>query len=143
MVCIGYHFITNIFCCELFEKLNTELLLLVAVRDSLNWLKHNKDPREDVNFHWKITSRARYNDFVRNEPSTMNTYFQTYNVLKQSWGHTLINIDFEELYNKKSTDLFVEWTPFFERFYKTAVDRNLKKAKELVNLLNEDIPECE
>lgn len=109
---------------------------------SLEWLKHNREPEEEVKTHWRKTSKARYNNFVKNGENDMSTYFATYPVLKQSWGHTLVNIDFEDLYKKKSTEIFVEWPLFFERFYKTADDRNLKKAKVLTNLLSEKLQEC-
>lgn len=72
----------------------------------------------------------------------MSTYFATYPILKQSWAHTLVNIDFEVLYQIKNTDIFVEWPLFFQRFYKTADERNLKKAATLVNLLDEQLNEC-
>lgn len=105
----------------------------------MQWLNNNKEPWDEVTFHWKRTSKARYEKLITKGKGTVDAYMRQFPLMTHSLGHVLINIDFHQLYEKKETDIYAEWPLFFECFYATACERNLNKAKDLVTLLTKDL----
>lgn len=122
-------------------RMKSLLLIAASVNESLLWLKHNRGSLEEVQGHWRKTSKARYNLVIANSEASMSKYFDDYKVLTESWGHKLMSIDFQELYNLNDTDIYVQCPLFFERFYESADKRNFRKIGGLLNSLNEDISE--
>lgn len=117
-------------------------IILGDIKKSLRWLKHNKEPRDEVILHWKRTSKARYEELIREGKGTIHEYMIKFSLMTCSLGHTLINIDFMRLYGDKETNIYTEWPLFFKRFFATASKRNLEKAKDLMTLSTEQLSDC-
>lgn len=62
----------------------------------------------------------RYERLIAKGKGTVDAYMTQFSLMTCSLGHVLISIDFNELYDKKETDIYLEWPLFFERFFATA-----------------------
>lgn len=122
-------------------ELKLSLIFLDGVNTSLQVLKHTKESFDEVKEHWRKTAKIRYSQLINDGKTDMSSYLEPYPALKQSWGHKLISIDFEELHKIEKTVIFVEWESFFTRFYETASKRNFRNAVDLTDVLNDQITE--
>ena len=77
------------------------------------WLQNNIFPPEEVLNKWKATFKARREALLRtnsdDEGDKAYKYIQSYPFLKQPLGYSLLESDFDQLYEEKKLRLFALW----------------------------------
>lgn len=98
------------------------------VNESLQWLAHNKDFNE-IEEHWRKTAKARQEQ-LRQGDGNVCSYLKKYSVLiDPQRGHTLIDIDFNELFGTASS-IYTRWSSFVQNVTQAALP---KKISRLMN----------
>lgn len=97
---------------------------------SLEFLKHNLSPLDEIQLHWSLSRQARKNLLNKSKPFD---YFSLFPVLKQSEGYELLLEDFKYLYPGKENCLYEKWNDF-----KTAVLQLIREKDVVVKLFTND-----
>ncbi|XP_067614845.1 uncharacterized protein [Eurosta solidaginis] len=75
-----------------------------------SWLKYNVEPFDEVETKWILTFEERHQ--MLEADTTLDFILQEWPIYKQSFGHLLINADFNKLYPGKKNLLFKKWIHF-------------------------------
>ncbi|XP_050539657.1 uncharacterized protein LOC126904573 isoform X2 [Daktulosphaira vitifoliae] len=83
--------------------INNECLIKVK-----KWLQFNIEPMNEVIIKWEETCEIR-REYLLSPSININNILEEWPMYKQSFGHSLIDIDFEYIYASKGNSLFVNW----------------------------------
>ncbi|XP_050547867.1 uncharacterized protein LOC126909475 isoform X2 [Daktulosphaira vitifoliae] len=86
--------------------INNECLIKVK-----KWLQFNIEPMNEVIIKWEETCEIR-REYLLSPSININNILEEWPMYKQSFGHSLIVIDFEYIYTSKGNSLFVNWDQF-------------------------------
>ncbi|XP_036321085.1 uncharacterized protein LOC118736993 isoform X2 [Rhagoletis pomonella] len=75
-----------------------------------SWLKYNVEPFDEVQIKWELTFEVRCQ--MLQDDSNLNKILEEWPLYKQSFGHLLIETDFNKLYPEKKNLLFEKWENF-------------------------------
>ncbi|XP_067613945.1 uncharacterized protein [Eurosta solidaginis] len=75
-----------------------------------SWLKYNVDPFDELETKWILTFEERHQ--MLEADTTLDFILQEWPIYKQSFGHLLIDADFNKLYPGKKNLLFEKWIHF-------------------------------
>lgn len=112
------------------------------VKRSLAWLQHNSNVYStELVEHWKSTAAARF-EVLSNSEGKLQEYLQKYPILSDpTHGYSLIEIDFELIYNTAVNDLYLKWNEVFEQL--TLATSTKKKSATITDyesiLTDEDV----
>ncbi|KAJ8911123.1 hypothetical protein NQ315_003298, partial [Exocentrus adspersus] len=77
---------------------------------SLIWLQNNKEPWQEVLFHWDNTFDYRRRRILsETNQLTLNEIFLKFSVLSEPLGLNLVSKDFDKIYADKSTLFYQNW----------------------------------
>ncbi|KAJ8909691.1 hypothetical protein NQ315_011425 [Exocentrus adspersus] len=77
---------------------------------SLIWLQNNKEPWQEVLFHWDNTFDYRKRRILsETNQLTLNEIFLKFSVLSEPLGLNLVSKDFDKIYADKSTLFYQNW----------------------------------
>lgn len=112
------------------------------MKQSLSWLEHNQINQDfdDIKKHWRKIAKTRHSKLLKTT-GTVSDYIRKYPLLKDTkYGPTLIDIDFEELYDRTATDFYLNWSKIIEKLITITNHRKYPKVVEDLKgkLLEED-----
>ncbi|XP_067614122.1 uncharacterized protein [Eurosta solidaginis] len=110
------------------------------------WLKYNIEPYDEVVQKWETTFAVRHS-FMKNAEN-LNSILEEWPLYKQSFGYSLIELDFQKLYPERTNLLFDKWSRFhqsipflFDTHIKDA--NNLHIWKRLIEgIFTSDVKDC-
>ncbi|KAF5278697.1 hypothetical protein FQR65_LT15585 [Abscondita terminalis] len=95
------------------------------------FLKHNNQPWTTVIEYWKSTTFIRQRQYKESNTQT-HDYFKLYPPLSLPSGHSLISMDFNNIYPNYENKLFFGWSAIFKNIINIAK----KKSCPIIQLLN-------
>ncbi|XP_031327937.1 uncharacterized protein LOC116159147 [Photinus pyralis] len=102
------------------------------------WLKFNTEPWSDVLVKWENTFHLR--QAVRGvSGGNVADVFMLWSILKDLRSDTLINSDFNQLYDGKGLKLFMNWDQFFAKIQEVKKTGNKDKTVAKLLELRENI----
>eukprot|EP00102_Acyrthosiphon_pisum_P021680 XP_016658890.1 PREDICTED: uncharacterized protein LOC107883421 [Acyrthosiphon pisum] len=102
------------------------------------WLQYNVEPLEEVLMKWQETALIR-RQFLIHPDTQINNILEDWPLYKQSFGHTLINIDFESIYPGAGDLFYKKWSQLAPKII-TLMTTKVKdgNSKELLKQITEN-----
>lgn len=91
--------------------------------------------------HWKKTSVARFK-ILKQSGGVADNILKKYPILcDPKYGYQLIDIDFRELFNSNSDDIYENWDPLFQKLWDVTSQKRISKSLQIYKdaLSNENI----
>lgn len=112
------------------NSIENEPINNVQEQISLDYVKNNLSPFEEVSSHWSLSFNARRKLL---HSTDLYQYMSMFPIIKQPDGYELLINDFNQLYNENDKNLFKKWNFLQQCILRIGLKKKIIKEDDLFN----------